>query len=83
MGRPNAYGYFNLIGNVQELIADSIVKGASYMHIVPSLTDTFLFMGKTNEKTYLNIDSYYIGQSITFYQPMPWIGFRCIAEVLK
>ncbi len=82
-GRPNAYGCYNMVGNVQELIADSVVKGFSYRDIVPSLMGKFVLIGKTDEKTYWGIDGYNLGQSTPFYQPEPWIGFRCIAEVLE
>jgi len=70
-GEPNKYGIYNMLGNVSEIIADSTIKGLSYRD--------FLNGPNSHEEHFeydYTIDFPYKG-------PRAWLGFRCIAEVLK
>jgi formylglycine-generating enzyme required for sulfatase activity len=78
-GKCNKYGLYNMLGNVAEIIADSTVKGISYSSPVYSITreeDPETKSFSIRSQTY----SYRLNQP--YKRPEPWIGFRCVAEVL-
>lgn len=82
-GRPNYYGYYNMVGNVQELVADSLVKGASFNHFAPLLVNINT-IPPTNKKAYSVKPGYFkIGQTFRYEKPQAWLGFRCVAEVIS
>ncbi len=78
-GKCNRYGLEQMMGNVSEMIADSLIKGLNYSMPVFSLERTENSKGAytINSLTYCyTIDNKY-------KKPEPWIGFRCICEVLE
>jgi len=78
-GKPNRYGLYQMLGNVSELVADSLVKGLNFSAPIYSINRE-----QTEDETYLiNTKTYNYKLSEKYTQPEPWIGFRCIAEVLE
>jgi formylglycine-generating enzyme required for sulfatase activity len=70
-GKPNKFGFFNMLGNVSEIVADSLYKGLNY--------STYLD-GSPLVKAPQN---YTYRTKFRFTKPEPWLGFRCVCEVLK
>jgi len=66
-GYPNRYGLYHMLGNVSEMVADSMFKGLNY--------STYLD-GKP-----LTQEVYNYTMSFRYTRPEPWLGFRCICEV--
>lgn len=81
VGRPNYYGYYNMVGNVQELVADSIVKGASFNHLING--DYYYYKTLGIEPPKGGNNEFHINQSFHYTKPEPYIGFRCIAELTE
>jgi formylglycine-generating enzyme required for sulfatase activity len=81
-GKPNRYGIYNMLGNVSELIADSIVKGLNYYEPIFEISnDDKETTESTDEYRSSQIYNYKIDKK--YIQPEPWIGFRCICAVLE
>lgn len=80
-GKPNAFGIYNLLGNVSELIQDTIVKGYNYMTYSDGLYagDDAMFQYKYPDSVR---DAYY-KNDFRYNGPQAWLGFRCVCEVLK
>ncbi len=66
-GKPNIYGIYNMLGNVSELVSDSLIMGLNFQ--------TYL-----NGQPQFN-DKYTISKFQKYSNPKSWIGFRCICEV--
>lgn len=81
-GAANKYGLYNMLGNVSELVQDSLVKGLNYyeplMKLTPENRDTIEGVG-----TFFSTTIYNYKLNKKFTQPEPWIGFRCVCEVLE
>lgn len=78
-GKPNRYGLYNMLGNVSEIIADTLVKGASYSEPV------YLIERKEADETgnfSISSRTYSYRLQQPYKRPEPWIGFRCVCEVL-
>ncbi len=67
-GFPNKYGLYNLIGNVSEMISDSLVVGLNFK--------------TTLEGKPLYSENYKIESALKYKQQEIWIGFRCVCEIL-
>jgi formylglycine-generating enzyme required for sulfatase activity len=67
-GVPNKYGLYNLIGNVSELVLDSLVVGLNFK--------TTLDGKPIYEKEYK------LDEALNYKRPEVWIGFRCVCEIL-
>jgi formylglycine-generating enzyme required for sulfatase activity len=78
-GKPNKYGLYQILGNVSELIADSLYKGLSFTSPIYSIKREESESGSYTIST--EIYNYKLDKKYT--RPEPWIGFRCICEVLK
>lgn len=80
-GKANSYGISNLLGNVSEIIAGSMFKGLNYETSVDGGT---LHL---KEENYPIVDStangYDYKYTFRYTKPQPFLGFRCVAEVLK
>jgi formylglycine-generating enzyme required for sulfatase activity len=78
-GKANRYGLYQVIGNVSELTSDSLVKGFNYSLPLFSIERSETEKGSftMNSLTY----SYELNKK--YKRPEPWIGFRCICEVLE
>jgi formylglycine-generating enzyme required for sulfatase activity len=78
-GKCNKYGLYHMLGNVSELTADTLVKGLNFSSGIYSIdreeTSNGSYTIKAQTYNY-KIDKKYI-------RPEPWIGFRCICEVLE
>ncbi len=76
-GKANRYGLYQMIGNVSELCADSVVKGFNYSEPIFSVERS------ESEKGSYTIQSLTYSYSINkkYKRPEPWIGFRCVCEV--
>jgi len=66
-GYPNRYGLYNMLGNVSEIVADSMFKGLNY--------STYLDGKPLTQEVYNH------KMSFKYTRPEPWLGFRCICEV--
>ena len=66
-GYPNRFGLYHLLGNVSEMVADSLYKGLNYTTYIDG-------------KPLTQVD-YNHKMSFKYTQPEPWLGFRCICEV--
>lgn len=78
-GTPNAFGFYNMIGNVSELTADSTVKGYNYL-----VTLDGLWAGKPNDQPALsNSATSCIRKNFRYEGERAWIGFRCACDVLR
>jgi formylglycine-generating enzyme required for sulfatase activity len=76
-GKPNRYGLYQMLGNVSELVADSMVKGLNFSLPIYSLSRE-----ETETGSYLiNTKTYNYKLTEKYIQPEPWIGFRCVCEV--
>ncbi|MES2380601.1 MAG: SUMF1/EgtB/PvdO family nonheme iron enzyme [Bacteroidota bacterium] len=67
-GKRNKYGYFNILGNVSEMVSDSLIMGLNYQ--------TYL----TGQPLYEN--GYSISKNVKYLGPKSWLGFRCICIIL-
>ena len=78
-GKCNRYGLYNMLGNVSEIIADTTVKGASYSEPVYVIQRQ-----EADEESNFSISSkaYSYRLHQLYARPEPWIGFRCVCEVL-
>jgi formylglycine-generating enzyme required for sulfatase activity len=65
---PNKFGLYNLIGNVSEMISDSLVVGLNFK--------------TTLEGKPLYSEDYKIESTLKYKQQEIWIGFRCVCEIL-
>jgi formylglycine-generating enzyme required for sulfatase activity len=76
-GKCNRYGLDQIMGNVSEMVSDSLVKGLNYSTPLFSLERTESAKGAytITSLTY----SYILDHK--YKKPEPWIGFRCICEV--
>lgn len=76
-GKSNRYGLYQMLGNVSELAADSLLKGLNYTE--PLFT---IERNETEAGSY-TISSATYNYTLTkkFKKPEPWIGFRCVCEV--
>ncbi|MBI3509682.1 MAG: SUMF1/EgtB/PvdO family nonheme iron enzyme [Bacteroidetes bacterium] len=80
-GKPNSFGIYNLLGNVSELIADSVVKGYNY---ITYLDGTYTGKDAMFEPRYPDsLKKAYYRNDYKYYGPQPWLGFRCVCEVLQ
>lgn len=70
-GKPNKFRIYNMLGNVSEIIADSLYKGLNYREFI-NTPGIFYQPFPYNYKV-----------SYKYKGPQSWLGFRCIAEVLK
>ncbi|MGZ3863944.1 MAG: SUMF1/EgtB/PvdO family nonheme iron enzyme [Bacteroidia bacterium] len=78
-GRPNKYGLFQILGNVSEIIADSLCKGLNFTTPVYSMKREESESGSYTIST----EIYNYKLDTRYKRPEPWLGFRCICEVLK
>ncbi len=84
--RPNKFGIYDMLGNVSELVQDTLVKGFNYL---TSLTGNKLdgklsFPYNYSTQLYEGYNDYNIySREFKFTKPTNYIGFRCICEVLK
>lgn len=79
-GKANKYGILNLLGNASELINDTVYKGANFF------TPLYTIKREENpgEENYLlQAESYNYKIDYRFQKPEPWIGFRCVCEVIE
>ncbi len=67
-GKRNKFGYFNMLGNVSEIVSDSLVMGLNYQ--------TYL----TGLPHYEN--GYSLSKNFKYTGPKSWLGFRCICVIL-
>lgn len=76
-GKCNRYGLYQMMGNVSELIADSLVKGLNYSMPV------FSIEREVSEEGNYTLRSQTYGYTLSkkYSGPQPWIGFRCVCEV--
>jgi formylglycine-generating enzyme required for sulfatase activity len=80
-GEKNKYGIYNLLGNVSEIIADSLFKGLNYENTIDGST---LKLQKENyQRTDSIPSSYDYKYTFRYQQQQAWLGFRCVCEVLK
>jgi len=78
-GKPNRYGLYQVMGNISELTADTLVKGFNY-----SLPIFNIERSETERGSYtMNSLTYSYTISKKYKRPEPWIGFRCVCEVNK
>lgn len=80
-GQPNSYSIWNLLANVSELTADTLIKGYNY-----KTTREGVYMG--NDSSFVRrreeIDGRaYYRNSFVYKGPQCWLGFRCVCDVLK
>lgn len=78
-GKANRYGLYQMLGNVSELTADTLVKGFNY-----SLPLYNIERSESERGSYtMNSLTYNYTISKKYKRPEPWIGFRCVAEILE
>lgn len=78
-GKPNRYGLYHLLGNVSEIIADSLVKGLNYSTPIYTIKRE-----ETEAGSYtISTETYNYKLDFKYKRPEPWLGFRCVCEVLK
>jgi formylglycine-generating enzyme required for sulfatase activity len=75
-GKPNRYGLYQMLGNVSELIADGLVKGLNYSKSIYSIE-------REEESDVIRTQTYNYKLTEKYKRPEPWIGFRCVCEVLE
>lgn len=75
-GKPNRYGLYQMLGNVSELIADRLVKGLNYSKPMYSIE-------RVEWPEALRTQTYNYKLTDEYTRPEPWIGFRCVCEVLE
>lgn len=76
-GKANRYGLYQMLGNVSELVSDSLVKGLNFTE--PLFT---IERNESEEGSYtISSQTYNYTLSKKFRKPEPWIGFRCVCEV--
>lgn len=80
-GKANKYGICNMLGNISELVADSLIKGLNYYEPIFEISSNKENTESNNSYHSSKIYNYKIDKKFT--QPEPWIGFRCICEVLE
>ncbi len=80
-GEKNKFGISNLLGNVSEIIDDTLFKGLNYETALDG--NTF----KSKKDDYQKIDStlngYDYKYTFRYQKPQAWLGFRCVCDVLK
>jgi formylglycine-generating enzyme required for sulfatase activity len=76
-GKANRYGLYQMLGNVSELVSDSLVKGLNFTEPL------FSIQRVEDEEGAYTISSQTWNYTLDkkFKKPEPWIGFRCICEV--
>jgi formylglycine-generating enzyme required for sulfatase activity len=75
-GKPNRYGLYQMLGNVSELIEDGLVKGLNY-------SKPIYFIEREEESNVIRTQTYNYKLTEKYKRPEPWIGFRCVCEVLE
>ena len=78
-GKPNRYGLYQMAGNVSEIVAHGLVKGLNFS------TPLYTLSREENESGSYTIFTKTYSYKLTedYKQPEPWLGFRCICEVLE
>ena len=77
-GKANKYGLYNMLGNVSELVADSLCKGLNYTRPIYSAKREV-----NEDDTYtISTETYNYKLETKYRRPEPWLGFRCVCEVL-
>jgi len=77
-GKANRYGLFQMMGNVSEITSDTLVKGFNY-----TLPLYNIERSETERGAYtMNSLTYSYTISKRYKRPEPWIGFRCVCEVI-
>ena len=80
-GEKNKFGIFNLLGNVSEIIADSLFKGLNYETALDG--STFKMKKENYQKVDSTSNSYDYKYTFRYQKPQAWLGFRCVCEVKK
>lgn len=75
-GKPNRYGLYQILGNVSELIADSMVKGLNYSKPIYSIE-------REENTDVIRTQTYNYKLTEKYKRPEPWLGFRCVCEVFR
>lgn len=75
-GKPNRYGLWQMLGNVSEIIADNQVKGLNYSKPIYSIT-------RSEDPDIIQTQTYNYKLTEAYKRPEPWLGFRCVCEVLE
>ncbi|HWY37156.1 MAG TPA: SUMF1/EgtB/PvdO family nonheme iron enzyme [Bacteroidia bacterium] len=78
-GKPNKYGLFHMLGNVSELVGGAMCKGLNYSTPVYSMRREESEGGSYTMRT----ETYNYKLSTNYTRPEPWLGFRCVCEVLQ
>ncbi len=76
-GKYNRYGLYQMMGNVSEICADSVVKGFNYSLPIFSIERSESAKGSFT----ISSTTYSYDISKKFFKPEPWLGFRCVCEV--
>lgn len=81
-GKPNRYGIYHMLGNVSELVSDSLVMGLNY--VTDLRGDSFIPYIIYDEaiKAKDAFTGYSLNSFLPYVEPYPWLGFRCVCEVL-
>ncbi len=80
-GEKNKYGIFNLLGNVSEIIADTLFKGLNYETSLDG--STFKLKKENYEIVTSTSNGYDYKYTFRYRKPQAWLGFRCVCDVLK
>jgi formylglycine-generating enzyme required for sulfatase activity len=80
-GKPNCFGIYNMLGNVSEIIDDTLIKGLNYDADLSGVTTRF------TPDEYVIVDStgngYDYKYTFHYEKPEAWLGFRCVCDILK
>lgn len=80
-GEKNKYGINNLLGNVSEIIADTLFKGLNYETALDG--STFKLKKQDYQKVDSTSNGYDYKYTFRYQKPQAWLGFRCVCEVKK
>lgn len=68
LGKRNRFGYYHLLGNVSEMVGDSLIMGLNYQTYLTGLP--------------LYENGYSLSKTIKYTRPKSWLGFRCACVIL-
>ena len=78
-GHPNAFGIYNLLGNVSEIISDSCFKGLNFEMAIDG--STFRMRPDKYKVVDSTLNKYDYRYTFRNKNPQPWLGFRCVCIV--